>query len=141
MTVIIVSILIWVFPEDMRIADPITTLVFAVIIFISSLKILKDCVFVLMEATPDGFVLEDFEKEMLEIEGVEEIHDLHVWTLSVGKHAMSAHLYTSKNEAFVLNKVTSLCRSHGIYHTTVQIETTRDTEHEDYLDCKHNLHS
>src|SRR5690348_4670632 len=107
----------------MKIADPITTLIFAIIIFVSSVKIIKECVFVLMESTPDGLLLEEFEKEILDIEGVEDVHDLHVWTLGIGKHSMSAHIYTFQNESTVLKKITSLCRRHGIYHTTVQVET------------------
>jgi cobalt-zinc-cadmium efflux system protein len=140
LSVIIVSVLIWISPEKMKIADPIVTFVIAAVVFLTSLKVVKDCLEILMEGIPKGFSLEEFEKEIKQLDGVDEVHDLHVWALGVGKNAMSAHVYTSGNRGLVLRRVTALSRMHGIYHTTVQVETTKDTKHQDYVNCKHNIH-
>lgn len=137
--VIIASAIIWINP-DYKIADPIVTFIFAVIVLYTTLRIIKDCIFVLMEGTPAEFDLEEFETKLKNVDGVLEIHDLHVWTLGVGKPAMSAHIFSDRNTSAVLKKVTRICRLYGIFHSTIQIETIQDKLHEDYFECKHNIH-
>jgi len=138
--VIIASILVWINPEKMKIADPIITFIFAVIVLITTLRVVKDCIFVLMEGTPSEINLEEFEQDIATVEGVVEVHDLHVWSLGVGKPSMSAHIYTDRDTGAVLKKVTKLCRTYGIYHSTIQVETTQDKAHIDYIECAHNIH-
>ena len=58
----------------------------------TTIPIFKDCVSVLMEATPKDIDVASCFMELRNVEGVEEIHDFHVWALSVGKMAMSAHV-------------------------------------------------
>lgn len=137
--VIIASAIIWINP-DYKIADPIVTFIFAAIVLYTTLRIIKDCIFVLMEGTPADFNMEEFEMKLQNVEGVLEIHDLHVWTLGVGKPAMSAHIFSDRNTGSVLKKVTRICRQYGIFHSTIQIETIQDKLHEDYFECKHNIH-
>jgi len=89
--VIIASIIIF-FYEDATIADPICTYVFSIIIMFTSMPILKQCINVLMEGSPDDYDLDHIEEEIMKLDGVEEVHDLHVWSLSAGKHSLSAHI-------------------------------------------------
>jgi len=56
---------------------------------------------------------------MRAIHRVKEVHDLHIWSLSVGKPAMSAHIVCKENPEYVLKKATKLCREFGIYHSTI----------------------
>jgi len=62
--------------------------------------------------------LKEFKKGLSEIRFVKEIHDLHVWSLSVGKPAMSAHILSS-NPSKTLKSATRYCRKYGIYHSTL----------------------
>jgi len=140
-TVIIASLVIWKWPQEARLVDPILTFVFAFIIFVTSIKVIIDCVSVLMEGAPRGFSVHEFEEQLKQIEGVVEIHDLHVWCLGVGQNAMSAHIFTNLPlTGPVLRKATALCRVHGIFHSTIQVEKTNDESHEDFINCKHNVH-
>jgi zinc transporter 2 len=138
--VIIASILIWISPEKLKLADPIVTFIFAIIVFYTTLQVVKDCIFVLMEGTPAEMDIEEFEQMLHNIEGVVEVHDLHVWSLGVGKPSMSAHIYATNDTVAVLKRATKVCRSFGIYHSTIQVETTQDKKHEDYIECAHNIH-
>lgn len=101
---------------------------------------MKDCVAVIMEGVPDGFHLHEFEDELKLIDGVLEIHDLHIWALTVGKPALSAHII-SNNPEKTLKKSTKLCRTYGIYHTTIQIENSEKMNDNIPLICKQNIHS
>lgn len=89
--VIIAATVIWIFPEA-QIADPICTYLFSVIICFTTLPVFKDCVNVMMEATPESIDIDALEEDMLSIAGVHEIHDFHVWAISVGKYSLSAHI-------------------------------------------------
>lgn len=63
-----------------------------------------------MEGTPSGLVMEEFAEKVKQIPKVREVHDLHIWSLSVGKPAMSAHIVCSESPEYVLRKATKLCR-------------------------------
>jgi len=84
--------------------------------------------------------LEEFEGSLKAVAGVDEIHDLHVWSLGVGKPSMSAHIFTNLDTGLTLKKTTKVCRMYGIFHSTIQVETTQDKEHEHYIECEHNIH-
>ena len=89
--VIIASTIIWIFPGT-DIADPICTYLFSIIVCFTTIPVFKNCIGVLMEGTPNELDIEQLETDILNIPGVEEIHDLHVWSISVGKFSMSAHI-------------------------------------------------
>lgn len=138
--VIIASILVWISPDKLKIADPIVTFIFAIIVLYTTIRVAKDCIFVLMEGTPAELDMEEFEHTLRGIEGVVEVHDLHVWSLGVGKPSMSGHIYASRDTGAVLKRATKICRDYGIFHSTIQVETTQDKKHIDYIECVHNIH-
>lgn len=92
-----------------------------------------------MEGTPVGIVISEFEEELKSVEGIVEIHDLHIWSLSVGKPALSAHI-VSENPGLTLREGTKLCRRYGIYHSTLQIEDSDERKNPSFIICKQNIH-
>lgn len=87
--------------------------------------LLKSGVHILMEGTPPEVDLKLLESKLLEIEGVEAAHDLHVWTITSGLDAMSGHLVITDESRFreILQAAHDLLRdSFGIQKTTIQIE-------------------
>ena len=89
--VVTAATVIYIRPE-WKIADPVTTFIFTVLVASTTIPIFKDCIKMLMESTPDEVDVIECFKDSIEIEEVEEIHDFHVWSLSAGKLAMSAHI-------------------------------------------------
>lgn len=133
--------MIWEFPEKAKLADPILTFIFVFIVFVPSISIVVECCSVLMEGTPRGFNTTEFEEQVKQIPDVCEIHDLHIWCPDIGRKAMSVHILSNPNKCGqVLRKVTALCRANGIYHSTIQVETTQDKEDQNYIDCHHQMH-
>ncbi len=92
-----------------------------------------------MEGTPVGILIDEFEEELKLVEGVVDVHDLHVWALSAGKPAMSAHIFSNNTKA-TLKRATELCRKYGIFHSTLQIEDWSEREGASYIKCDHNIH-
>jgi cobalt-zinc-cadmium efflux system protein len=72
--------------------DPLLSLVIAVLILASTIRLLRDTLHVLMEGVPSGVRLDEIIIALKSLEGVSAVHDLHVWTISSGKAALSAHV-------------------------------------------------
>lgn len=107
-------------------ADPLISLLIAVLIVVSAWRLLRESVDVLLEATPAGVDVGRVEEAVTAIPGVQCIHDVHIWTVTSGFLAMSAHI--SVLDAADYNRVMvaaqSLLRDRfGITHATLQLET------------------
>jgi cobalt-zinc-cadmium efflux system protein len=101
-----------------------------VIIIIGSIRLILDSVDVLLEGTPRHIDLKEVEGLILTTDGVSGVHDLHVWTISSGIEALSAHISheSSVTHSVLLGRVRSRIHDQfGIDHLTIQMETL---EHE-----------
>lgn len=134
--VILVAIIIY-FNHNLKYLDPILSISFSIIALSFSLPVFKDIIQLLMDSTPAELEINQFLKDLREIKYVTEVHDLHVWLLTYGKPAMTAHITCTENTEYVLKKATILSRKVGIYHSTIQVESV-DRLHP--IDCSHNLH-
>jgi len=108
-----------------RIADPLVALGVSGLILVSAWRLVRESIEVLMEATPAHVELDALERAMQEVPGVLGLRDLHVWTLTSGYHAMSAHVEVegSRAPAAILERLQRVAREDfGISHTTFQLE-------------------
>ena len=88
-------------------------------------KLLTQAVNVLLEGTPPGIAVSEVERAMCDVPGVVEVHDLHVWTLTSGKHAMSGHVQAAdlgQSDRILRDLHLVLHERFGIEHTTIQVE-------------------
>lgn len=135
--VVIASVIIY-FKPTWQIADPLCTYLFSIIVCFTTVPVFKECIYVLLEATPTDIDIEKLEEDILNVEGVEDIHDFHVWSISVNKYSLSAHI-TSETPLKTLSLVTDLCRrKYNLYHTTIQVEGTSDNKY--FFKCDNDLH-
>lgn len=107
-------------------ADPIVSAVIGIIIIYGSWNLIRESVNVLLEGTPSHIDLGEVEKSILATDGVDNVHDLHVWTITSGMDALSAHVIHGEeiNQAELLKTLrTKLHDSFGIDHLTIQMET------------------
>lgn len=84
-------------------------MIFAVIILFTTIPLVKDGIYLLMEATPKEFDLKKFTYTLECIKNVEAVHDVHVWSIKPGKICMTAHIKSS-DIIYTLNKATKICR-------------------------------
>jgi len=106
--------------------DPIASLVICALIAFSSVRLLRESVHALMEGVPSGMSVEAIGGEMARVEGVVSVHDLHVWTLSGSRTALSAHVVVRSLGQWERTLVELQRRLHerfGIDHVTLQPET------------------
>jgi cobalt-zinc-cadmium efflux system protein len=108
------------------VADPITSAVIAVLVVSRTWHLLKQAVNVLLEGTPAHLDLDEIETAMHHVPGVQRVHDLHVWTLTSGREAMSAHVVVDdvRESDRLLEALHNVLHARfGIDHTTIQIES------------------
>eukprot|EP00123_Amoebidium_parasiticum_P013878 comp22204_c0_seq1/m.32661 comp22204_c0_seq1/g.32661 ORF comp22204_c0_seq1/g.32661 comp22204_c0_seq1/m.32661 type:complete len:408 (-) comp22204_c0_seq1:350-1573(-) len=122
--VIIASAIIWAKPH-LTIVDPMCTFLFSVLVLFTTFTLLKDTVNVLMEGTPAGVDPTLLTRDLEAIPGVAKAHDVHIWSITVGKPASSIHLMLTANPDrgnVLLAAQRLLCEKYGIHHTTIQLE-------------------
>src|SRR5215831_11242686 len=109
-----------------QIADPLISIVVAVLILWSSWILIRDAVDILLEGTPAHINIVSLREQLGDVDGVGSVHDLHVWTLTSGVLAMSCHVVAEDaqfNRTELLSRVNDVARERfHIDHTTIQIE-------------------
>jgi cobalt-zinc-cadmium efflux system protein len=116
-----------------RYADPLVSVAIGLLILASSWSLLRDSTNILLEATPRGIDAEEVGRRMAGAEGVVEVHDLHIWTITSGFPALSAHVLVSQSEdchARRRDLEKLLEHEYGISHTTLQVDHVGDHEGE-----------
>lgn len=118
-------------------ADPIASLVIAVLVVPRAASLLRDAMRVLLEAAPHDLDVEEVREHLSRVDGVLDVHDLHAWTITSGMPALSAHV-TLSDEALavrgvgeVLDELTGCVAEHfGVDHATFQVEPASHRDHE-----------
>ncbi|ORX77094.1 cation efflux protein, partial [Anaeromyces robustus] len=126
--VVIAAIIIYFDPTKVYI-DPICTFIFSIIVVFTTVNLLKQTLSVIMESTPESIDSDEVIRDIKEIKGIVDIHDLHIWNITINKPAIAAHINV-KNEGLnieeyqrILNNAQYiLCKKYGIHHSTLQIE-------------------
>src|SRR5437762_2863523 len=106
-------------------ADPLASVAIALIIVPRTWGLLKQAVNVLLEGTPTHLDLAEIEAAIVRVSGVRRVHDLHVWTLTSGREAMSAHVIVTdvgESDRLLRQLHEVLHARFGIDHTTIQLE-------------------
>jgi cobalt-zinc-cadmium efflux system protein len=119
-------------------ADPLASLLIAGLILFSAVSIVRESLDVLLESAPRDIDVDRMGHAMAAVDGVVDVHDLHVWTVTSGFAAVAAHV-TVRREAepsIVRRRIAELLRNHfGVEHSTLQVERTGE-EH-DLLQIRH----
>ncbi|MBV8489496.1 MAG: cation diffusion facilitator family transporter, partial [Candidatus Eremiobacteraeota bacterium] len=107
--------------------DPLLSLLVAAIIVAGVLRVMRDATNVLLESMPSEIDATELTRHIDEVAGVSGVHDLHVWTISSGNYALSAHVRLDDRRlseaSEVLLEINTCLETHfGITHATIQFE-------------------
>ena len=108
-----------------ELADPVISLVIALLVLLSAWGVLRDSVGILLEATPRGVDADAVGRAMAAYPGVVEVHDLHIWTITSGFPSLSAHVTVDAGADChaIRHRLEVLLRDEfGLDHTTLQVE-------------------
>ncbi len=108
--------------------DPLLSLLVAGIIVAGVAGVVRDAGDVLLEGSPPGVDVDDVEMRIRSIDGVRAVHDLHVWSIASGTHALSAHLLLDdgalERGGWIVERLRAEVRArYGIGHVTIQLES------------------
>jgi len=126
---VLTSSLIIYFRPDLKLADPICTFIFSVLVIGTTLTILRNTINVLMMGIPKGIDYGVVDNVFLSVEGIVAVHDLRIWGLTTDKTALSAHLAIRPgvDEQEALKEATAQIRAkYDIHEMTLQVEMFED---------------
>jgi solute carrier family 30 (zinc transporter), member 2 len=118
--VMIAAAIIWAVP-DAHIADPICTFIFSILVLFTTIGIVRQALFALLNTVPSHINLSAVARELQTIQGVSNVHDLHVWSFGADRVAMTVHI-VADNVKVALREALVVANAHGIMHSTVQVE-------------------
>jgi cobalt-zinc-cadmium efflux system protein len=114
--------------------DPVMSLVVAVVILWGSVGLLKESVWMSLAGVPAGIEVDQVEMALAEIDGVEAVHDLHIWPLSTSETALTAHIVTERADypdTLLASARDVLHHRFRIEHCTIQVERHHPADHKD----------
>lgn len=114
------GLLIWFKPE-FQIIDPICTFFFSGLVIWSTFALLGRVVSILFEGVPAHVDYHSVLEKLNDIDGVMDVHDLHIWSISSSTTALTCHIRATDPQS-VLAKAIQVCTSFGIHHSTIQVQ-------------------
>ncbi|CAO2589462.1 Zinc transporter 2 [Lemmus lemmus] len=135
---VLVAAYIIYFKPEYKYVDPICTFLFSILVLGTTLAILRDVILVLMEGTPKGVDFTAVKNLLLSVDGVEALHNLHIWALTVAQPVLSVHIAIAQNaDAQAVLKVARdrLQGRFNFHIMTIQIESYSE-EMKDCQECQ-----
>jgi len=131
----------WILFTNQYLVDSILSIIIALVIVLSSFKLLKDSLCILLEATPKGIKLDRVIKEMMKIEGIIDVHHIHLWALCSNINVISAHICVGDVKVKETTKITKELKRQlekfNIKHATFQFECLKNHNHKELEEIKH----
>ena len=129
---------------DIKIIDPVMSIAVAVFIFINSLKYFKDIIDIFLEKLPPDMDINEIKKHIVEIEGICDVHHIHIRTIDSINHYATMHIVTDEDGEKIKKEVRNELSEHGICHATLELEKTSekctDTDCHIDFDDRHGHH-
>ena len=120
--VVVAGALIWF--TGLQVLDAVVSLLIVLVILAGTWSLLRDSFDLAMDAAPAGMDVAEVRRALLELDGVSEVHDVHVWNVSTRETALTAHLVRAEppTQAFYDAATGALKSRFGIGHATLQVE-------------------
>ena len=118
--VFVAGLIIWYKPT-WQITDPICTLIFSILVCWSTVSVIRSSLSVLLEEVPPGVDYDDVCDAIKSVNGVSNVHDLHIWSISHGQSCLSVHATADDIEA-AYSDISKLCNKRKITQLTIQLQ-------------------
>lgn len=114
---------------DISVLDPLMSIGVSLFIFVNALRNLKEAVDLFLEKTPHGIEIDEIKEHIKEIEGVKDIHHIHIWSMDGYNNYLTMHVVTDDDGHVIKEKIKKELREHGISHATLELEGTKEHCH------------
>ncbi len=107
---------------DISYIDPVMSIGVALFILINAIKNLKQAENLFLEKIPDNIDIEELKHHLLEIDGVNDVHHIHIWSMDGYSNYATMHVVTDKPSVQIKNKIREEMKEHSIGHVTLELE-------------------
>lgn len=126
---------------DIRLLDPIMSIGVAIFILIHSIKNLKKVLDLFLEKTPEDIDIDELKKHLLKIEGVEDIHHIHVWSMDGVNNYATMHIVSkAKDMAIIKKEIREELLEHNVCHAILETEEEACDDQECHVELKEHSH-
>ncbi len=126
---------------DFYIIDPLMSIGVALFIFLHSIKTLKSGLYIFLEKTPRDIDIDDIQQELLNIEGVIDVHHIHIWSIDEETHYATMHIVTNCESHSIKCEIRKKLKEHHIVHATLELEDENEDCHEKHCQVISSSHS
>ncbi len=123
---------------DISVIDPIMSIFVSVFIFINAIKNLVNVVNLFLEKTPAGIDIEEIKEHILHIDGVTDVHHIHIWSMDGYNNYATMHIVTDREAFEVKKEIREELKEHNIGHVTLELEGTNENCSAECCHIEHN---
>ncbi len=116
---------------DIKIIDPLMSMGVAIFIFINAVKNLKEVLDLFLTKIPHNISVEEIKEHLLEIDGVKDIHHIHIWSMDGNHNYATMHVVADGDAHTIKHKIRDELLEHGIGHATFELESENEHCHEE----------
>ena len=133
---------------NLYVVDPILSIAVAVLVIVNCIKNLKQIIEIISIKCPKEIDVDHLAQHLKEIDGVKDVHHIHLWTLDGEIHCATLHVVATEIDSRIKNDVREALKEHGVLHSTIEMETeleeckqkTCDIKKQVYGECCHHHH-
>lgn len=126
---------------DFAIIDPILSIGVAVFIFVNAVKNLKEALDLFLEKTPHGIDVPEVKEHLMGINGVLDVHHIHIWSMDGYHNYATMHIVTNGDPHAIKDAIREELREHGIGHATLELEGEVELCHEKHCHIEPHAHA
>ena len=126
---------------DFALLDPILSIAVALFIFVNAIKGLKEALDIFLEKAPHGVDVHEIEHHVSEIDGVLDVHHIHIWTMDGQNNYATMHIVTNGDAHEIKHAIREELAEHGIGHVTLELEAKGEHCHEAHCHVEVNAHA
>ena len=123
---------------DIKIIDPIMSIGVAIFIFVNAIRNLKEVIDIFLEKLPAHLRINEIKEHICEIEGVEGVHHIHIWSMDGQSNYATMHIVCSGETQEIKRKIREELKEHGICHATLELEAVGEDCGEEHCHVEHN---
>lgn len=109
---------------DIAIIDPILSIVVAIFIMINAIVMIKEVLDIFLQKAPKGFSVKKIKSRILEIDGVSDVHHIHIWSMDGQTGCCTMHIVTDYNHKEIKDAARDVLKKYGISHSTLELENS-----------------
>lgn len=116
---------------DITVIDPLLSIGVALFILLHSLRNLKEVADLFLEKTPEGICIPELKAQLCKLDGVLDVHHVHVWSIDGRHHSATLHVVAKSDAHAVKEAIRAALLGHGILHVTMELEAEGEPCHDD----------